>query len=434
MSDVREEVKNNNKKQGVSIETFTSNTFILALDGDVDFKPEAVTLLLDRMKKNPLVGAACGRIHPIGAGPMVWYQKFEYAISHWLQKATEHVFGCVLCSPGCFSLFRGSALLDHNVMKTYTRKPTEAKHYVQYDQGEDRWLCTLLLKQKYRVDYCAASDALTFAPEGFYEFYKQRRRWAPSTMANILDLLMDGDNVRKNNQNISRPYIFYHICLFISSILTPGTIFLLILGAIITAFPSIEPWAALLFNGLPVAIFIISIFLAKEDTQLLLAAIFSTIYSLVMLVVLIGLLKEGIESQLCSVTTVFFCFVAGVFILAAIMHPKEFPCILHGLLYFLAVPSMSMLLIFYSVGNMHNVNWGTRESKVDNNDGSSAKMIQRQFLGQSCSIGDWCRCIMCVTEKKMIQLYLTILKRTKMNIQKMKRLKMKRLKMKSLKN
>lgn len=133
--------------------------------------------------------------------------------------------------------------------------------------GEDRWLCTLLLKQKYRVDYCAASDALTFAPEGFYEFYKQRRRWAPSTMANILDLLLDGDNVRKNNQNISRPYIFYHICLFISSILTPGTIFLLILGAIITAFPSIEPWVALLLNGLPVAIFIISIFLAKEDTQ-----------------------------------------------------------------------------------------------------------------------------------------------------------------------
>ena len=25
------------------------------------------------------------------------YQKFEYAIGHWLQKATEHVLGCVLC-------------------------------------------------------------------------------------------------------------------------------------------------------------------------------------------------------------------------------------------------------------------------------------------------------------------------------------------------
>ncbi|XP_062614047.1 chitin synthase chs-2-like [Saccostrea cucullata] len=402
MNETKENEKEKLENSGGDLEeimkSFTNNTFILALDGDVDFKPEAVSLLLDRMKKNPLVGAACGRIHPIGSGPMVWYQTFEYAVSHWLQKATEHVFGCVLCSPGCFSLFRGSALLANNVMKTYTKVPTEAAHHVQYDQGEDRWLCTLLLKQKYRVEYCAASDALTFAPEGFYEFYNQRRRWAPSTMANILDLLLDGNNVRKTNQNISRPYIFYHICLFISSILTPGTIFLLILGAIITAFPQIEPWLALLLNGVPVAIFIISIYVAKEETQLLFAAILSTLYSLVMLVVLIGLLKEGVEAQFCSVTTVFFCFVAGVFVIAAILHPKEFTCILHGLLYFLAVPSMSMLLIFYSVGNLHNVNWGTRESKTAKKDDSSTQKIKKRVLGQSCSFGDWCRCILCFNE------------------------------------
>ena len=45
-----------------------SNTFILALDGDVDFEPGAVQLLVDLMKKNEQVGAACGRIHPVGAG------------------------------------------------------------------------------------------------------------------------------------------------------------------------------------------------------------------------------------------------------------------------------------------------------------------------------------------------------------------------------
>lgn len=66
---------------------------------------------------------------------MVWYQLFEYAIGHWLQKATEHMIGCVLCSPGCFSLFRGKALMDDNVMKKYTLKSAEARHYVQYDQG-----------------------------------------------------------------------------------------------------------------------------------------------------------------------------------------------------------------------------------------------------------------------------------------------------------
>jgi len=66
---------------------------------------------------------------------MVWYQYFEYALGHWMQKATEHVIGCVLCSPGCFSLFRGIALMEDNVMAKYTTKPTEPRHHIQYDQG-----------------------------------------------------------------------------------------------------------------------------------------------------------------------------------------------------------------------------------------------------------------------------------------------------------
>ena len=70
-------------------------------------------------------------------GPIIWYQEFEYAIGHWLQKATEHVFGCVLCAPGCFSLFRGSALMDDNVARCYAIRASEAGHYVQYDQGMD---------------------------------------------------------------------------------------------------------------------------------------------------------------------------------------------------------------------------------------------------------------------------------------------------------
>ena len=49
-------------------QTVAENTFILALDGDVDFRPEAVRLLLDLMNRDLLVAAACGRIHPIGSG------------------------------------------------------------------------------------------------------------------------------------------------------------------------------------------------------------------------------------------------------------------------------------------------------------------------------------------------------------------------------
>ena len=44
------------------------------MDGDVDFGPDAVRMLTDRMKKDKKVGAVSSRIHPIGSGPLIWYQ------------------------------------------------------------------------------------------------------------------------------------------------------------------------------------------------------------------------------------------------------------------------------------------------------------------------------------------------------------------------
>lgn len=45
-----------------------------------------------------------------------------------------------MCAPGCFSLFRGSALMDDNVARTYATRATEAGHYIQYDQGTTKSL------------------------------------------------------------------------------------------------------------------------------------------------------------------------------------------------------------------------------------------------------------------------------------------------------
>jgi chitin synthase len=60
------------------------------------------------------------------------------------------------------------------------------------------------LQQGYRIDYSAAADALTYCPEGFDEFFNQRRRWGPSTIANIWDLLADFTNTVLINDNISQ--------------------------------------------------------------------------------------------------------------------------------------------------------------------------------------------------------------------------------------
>ncbi|XP_060570333.1 chitin synthase chs-2-like [Ruditapes philippinarum] len=186
------------------------------------------------------------------------------------------------------------------------------------------------------------------------------------------------------------------------------------------AYPTLSLYWALAINLLPVGIFILLCYVAKGDTQLAYAAVLSTVYSLVMMLVIVGLLKQAADNGFCSVTTLFLCFVAGVFILAAFIHPQEFWCLLHGFLYFLAIPSMSMLLMLYSIGNLHVVSWGTRETpkpaaapkpgevkKQPEKKGAVQEWLQKLGLAEKAgksdymfSFGNLCRCVCCPSETK----------------------------------
>ncbi|XP_067941375.1 chitin synthase chs-2-like [Watersipora subatra] len=364
----------------------SENTFLLALDGDVDFKPQALQLLVDRVKKNKKVGVVCGRIHPIGSGPMVWYQKFEYAIGHWLQKAAEHVLGCVLCAPGCFSLFRGSAIMDDNIMKTYSIDATEARHFVQYDQGEDRWLSTLLLQRGYKVEYVAASDAFTYAPETFKEFFNQRRRWGPSTMANILDLLGSWRQTVKRNNSLSMLYILYQCLIFFSSILGPATIILLIAGAMDQVLGLSAAWS-LVFALVPPVFFLIVCFTAASDTQIVVAAVLSAFYAVLMMAVMIGSIVSVAMEGLLTPAGVFLVLLCGIFITSAVFHPQEFFALFPGLLYYITIPSGYLLLMIYSMVNMNIVSWGTRETtksaKTEKPSGFLHSLVDKQIAEDS---------------------------------------------------
>uniref|UniRef100_A0A915IV02 chitin synthase n=1 Tax=Romanomermis culicivorax TaxID=13658 RepID=A0A915IV02_ROMCU len=293
------------------------NTYLLTIDGDSKFDPSSVQKLIDLMKKHNRLGSACGRIHPIGGGIMVLYQKFEYAIAHWFQKAAEHVFGCVLCSPGCFSLFRASALMDDNVMQKYTKLPTEPRHFVQYDQGEDRWLSTLLLKQGYRIEYAAAADAETYAPESFDEFFNQRRR--------------------------------------------PAIIFSMMIFAQVAAF-RVRSQVVFVTNAMPVVTFCVLCFTAKSSIQLNFAKILSVIYAFLMMAVMVGtgiqITTEGSGSPI----TIYVFLTTAVFCWAACLHPKEFMNIFYGVIFFLMIPTTYLLMSLYSLINLNVVNWGTREA------------------------------------------------------------------------
>lgn len=138
--------------------------------------------------------------------------------------------------------------------------------------GEDRWLCTLLLQQGYRVDYTAAADALTHAPETFTEFFKQRRRWIPSTLANLLDLLSDYENTILINDNVSILYIIYELLLFVSTCLGPATIVLAIAQACV-AILGIGVFPAFLISLAPCAVYLASCLLLSDSRQLIIAEV-----------------------------------------------------------------------------------------------------------------------------------------------------------------
>lgn len=98
--------------------------------------------------------------------------------------------------------------------------------------------------------------------------------------------------------------------------------------------------------------------------QIFFAGLISAVYGLVMMAVLVGVMLQISNDGFLAPSSLFFFCVAGEFIITALLHPKELNCLYYGIVYYVTVPSMYMLLVIYSVFNMNNVSWGTREVTV----------------------------------------------------------------------
>lgn len=91
------------------------------------------------------------------------------------------------------------------------------------------------------------------------------------------------------------------------------------------------------------------------------AGILSSIYGLIMMAVMIGVLLQIHDDGVLAPSSLFFFFMISEFVVAALIHPKELYCLKYGIIYYVTVPSMYMLLMIFSVFNMNNVSWGTRD-------------------------------------------------------------------------
>merc|ERR1712223_1223514 len=180
------------------------------------------------------------------------------------------------------------------------------------------------------------------------------------TIANIFDLLKNYKSTVKINDNISLPYISYQTMLMVGTVIGPGTIFLMLVGAFVAAF-KISNWVSFYYNLIPIVVYVTVCLLCKSKWQLILSAILSTFYALVMMAVIVGTSLQLGEDGLGSPSAIFLISLSGSFFIAACLHPQEFWCIVPGLIYLLCIPSMYLLLTIYSITNLNVVSWGTRE-------------------------------------------------------------------------
>ncbi|XP_078571952.1 uncharacterized protein LOC144859300 [Branchiostoma floridae x Branchiostoma japonicum] len=451
---------------------------ILATDGDVDFDADSIVAMLMQMlsDRQEDVGAVCARTHPEGSGPFVWYQKFDYAIGHWLQKVANHVLGSVLCAPGCFSVYRVKAVAD--VVDEYRSDVEEALEFLTKDMGEDRWFTTLLVKAGWKVNYCAGAFDTTHCPEEFDEFWKQRRRWIPSTLANQILLLKNWKAINQNNKYISMAFLLFQIVLLLSTVISPSTCILVVTGGLYYG-AGVPTWVSFVFLVLLTLIFVLICIYYSQETQLKVAKILCVIFLLATAVAVVGTASqmaisntssapsianvhgkyEGcypeyrnssgfllphavtrikdmtndkcmdycyenhfvfsgtgppgtvcfcgseddmknatrLQESMCAfpcpgdsgetcggnpqqlsvykinelfgihlpvdVTTLYVAIVAGIHIVAALLHPREFTSIIHGVVYLFTLPCVYILMNVYSVCNLTDQSWGTREAR-----------------------------------------------------------------------
>ncbi|XP_063399499.1 chitin synthase chs-2-like [Mytilus trossulus] len=333
------------------------------------------------------VGAVCGRTYPTGIQypPIVWLQMFEYAKDLWMNKSAQNIIGSVMCCPGCFSMFKLEAIRD--VVAEYSVPVGNMEDVFTKDNGEDRWMCTLMMLKGWKLRYCSTATNTTFCPEDMTEFMKQRRRWILSDYANAVLVIRQLRTLVSTNDAFSVLFVLYLLQLFLTKLLYPGI-------TIVTLCYGLE-----LATGAPliiVAPVIVAIVLVY--CLMLLSRVPSTIQLVItkMLIIIFGAgtvyisvivfkdLAYGYynghfeHAEGLSVAIVF-----GSYIYGAVLYPWDAWILLTGPVYLFFIPFMYILLPLYAICNIVDQSWGTRD-KLPNIKQNTQKEPESQQVETTC--------------------------------------------------
>ena len=219
----------------------------------------------------------------------------------------------------------------------------------------------------------------------------------PSTLLNIIDLLGDWREVTKKNEDVSKIYILYQVCftfninsnayfifkmgIMVGTFIGPGAIYMVLAGSLQIVF-GLDIIVSLLINAVPIFAFSLACYYADSKFQLALAKLLTLFYIVMMLAVYVGVVVEIVERGFLSAAAVSAYSFFMPLLLAGLLHPEEAYCMLYMIVYLITIPSMYVLLVIYSLFNLNDISWGTREA-------AKTKEEQRREEQEKLEIEEW---------------------------------------------
>ncbi|XP_052809563.1 chitin synthase-like [Mya arenaria] len=220
--------------------------------------------------------------------------------------------------------------------------------------------------------------------------------------------------VKDKNKRIGTIFWLYEVLTLVSTVVGPSSVILVVSGGLVYAWGVSTTWSTII-QILLIVIYAVVSLRASQTTQMIMANFLTYLYSVTICAVMVGILIEVVQDvigtntdvidrRFCLSTSTLYLFImVGLFLLTGIMHLwKEFRYLLYGFCYFLAIPAGYLVLMVYSLCNITDRSWGTRESATKNN-GSNKTENESSCSGM---LQELCRCP-CVlqtrTEREIIK-------------------------------
>ncbi len=190
--------QNRGKKEGLYA-GFTQGRgdYFVTIDSDSIIKPDTVRQVIAPMLQDPRVGAVAGNVKVFNRVRCLMARMLavRFVLAFDFLRASQSMYGCVTCTPGALSAYRGTALkplLQEWRRQTFMGRPANI--------GEDRALTNLVLRQGYYTVYQRSALVYTMVPETYRGLVKMYLRWDRSNFReNWVQLKFIFSNYRKKH-------------------------------------------------------------------------------------------------------------------------------------------------------------------------------------------------------------------------------------------